>query len=571
MKHIDELKKILTRINGKGYKAYKDIQGSYDVGNYVLNIEHVQGDPYAAPSRISVHVPMSLAGFPEDTFKNRSREIALRDFITRCFHRATQDTGGKARGTGKSGIIAIDSPGQEILERTSIFVSPAQVEARFTMGLPAFGRKIAGTHAIEMFFRELPDIISQSLIFENLDISSLYIHIDTAEDADFLRDDLARSGLIGFVYDGAVLPRKSGIDSRPMNVDRVIPFISPESLRSHFTLPNRGKISGMGIPQGVTLIVGGGYHGKSTLLNALELGIYNHVPGDGREYVVTRNDAVKIRAEDGRSIERTCITPFISNLPFGQDTDAFSTEDASGSTSQAANIIEAIEAGAGVLLIDEDTSATNFMIRDHRMQELVSKDNEPITPFIDRVHQIYTDRGVSTVLVIGGSGDYFDVADLVICMTEYRPGNVTDESKEIAARHVAERTRENDGPFGNTRDRIPLPESFDASRGKREVKISSKGLHSILYGSHHIDLGAVEQLVDISQTRSIGDAIHYATRFMDGNRTLREVVDTVLQYIESRGLDLLGPWPAGDYAAFRGIELACAINRLRTLRVIQKK
>ena len=571
MKTAEDLRRTLHRIDRRGYKAYKDIEGVYDCGDYILFVDHAQGDPFASPSRVRVRVPQKVAGFPKGTYRSRSREIALRDFLTRRFLDACRKFCRGNRGTGHSGLISIDRPGQEILERTSAFVTELYVEARFVMGLPAFGRSVAGRHAEAMFFEELPQIVRASLFFKNLDEKTLYEHIETAEDADFLRDHLEELGLVAFVADGAILPRASGVDPRPLTKGRVVPFESPESLRVRVELPNRGAITGMGIPKGVTLIVGGGYHGKSTLLRALELGIYNHIPGDGREFVVTNPYTVKIRAEDGRRIEKVDISPFIANLPFGQDTRAFSTDDASGSTSQAANIMEALEVGAKVLLIDEDTSATNFMIRDHRMQELVSKDKEPITPFIDKVRQLYRDLGVSTVLVIGGSGDYFDVADCVICMVEYKPYDVTEQARAIAEKYKAERKPEGGEHFGRITERVPLAHSFDPSKGKREVKISSKGLQSIAFGTHNIDLGAVEQLADISQTRAIGDAIYYATRYMDGKRTLREIVEAVLKDIEEKGLDVLSPTrPVGDYARFRGLELAAAINRLRTLSVRQR-
>jgi len=325
----------------------------------------------------------------------------------------------------------------------------------------------------------------------------------------------------------------------------------------------------MGIPEGVTLIIGGGYHGKSTLLDAIKLGVYNHIPGDGREFVVAVKNAVMIRAEDGRRIEGVDISPFISNLPFGRNTESFCSDDASGSTSQAANIMEALEAGARALLIDEDTSATNFMIRDHRMQELIVKDLEPITPFIDRVRQLYKNYGVSTILVIGGSGDYFDVADHIISMKEYTPEDVTSAAKDVAEKYRTGRKCEGRRTFGDFNVRIPLKESFDPSRGKREVRISAKGLLSIAFGMHHIDLGAVSQLVAVSQTKAIGDAIHYATRYMNGKRTLKEVVDCILSDIDTSGLDVLSTVRFGDYAAFRGYELAAAMNRLRTLKVLQ--
>jgi predicted ABC-class ATPase len=465
----------------------------------------------------------------------------------------------------------MDSPGQEILERTAVLISSDWVEARFVLGLPAFGRRIAAKQAEEMLFSELPRVVEDSLLFKNLSSEDLSQHIETAEDADFMRSQLEPMGLVSFVADEAVLPRASGIDPRPLTKGYVKKFKSPDFLRVRIQRPNAGDITGMGIPKGVTLIVGGGYHGKSTLLNAVETGIDNHIPGDGREWVVTDPEAVKIRAEDGRRIEKVDISPFISDLPLGKDTRSFCTEDASGSTSMAANTIEALEMGASALLIDEDTSATNFMIRDHRMQELVSKDKEPITPFIDKIRQLYQDKNVSTVLVIGGSGDYFDVADCVICMIEYQPHDLTREAALIADKYKAERKTEGGDNFGGFKQRIPLSRSFDPRKGKRPVKIRARGRSTIQFGTHTIDLSSVEQLVDPSQVRAIGDAIHYACKYMDSTQTLNQVIQQVMKDIEEQGLDVLHPNPRGDYAKFRALELAEAINRLRTLNVSQEE
>ncbi|NYT12552.1 MAG: ABC-ATPase domain-containing protein [Methanomassiliicoccales archaeon] len=569
MKREIDLRNTLSRIDGRGYKAYLDIRGEYNFDLFTLIIDHVQGDPFATPSRVRVMVPQRLAGFPKETFAGKSRSIALRDFITRRFYESARQYSKGSRGMGKGGLIAIDRPGQEILERTSAFIDPGKVEVRFVMGLPAFGRRVAGTHAISMFMEELPSIVRASLLFESMNERALFQHIKAAEDADFLRDSLDGMGLVAFVADGAVLPRASGVDPRPLRTGNVVGFRSPRSLRMEVNLPNAGKVSGMGIPRGVTLIVGGGYHGKSTFLNALELGVYNHIPGDGRELVVTDPTAMKIRAEDGRRIEKTDISPFIDNLPFGRDTVQFSTEDASGSTSQAANIVESLEVGSSLLLIDEDTSATNFMIRDQRMQELVSKEKEPITPFVDKVRQLHSDLGVSTILVIGGSGDYFEVADRVICMIDYLPHDLTDEARNVAERYRTQRIQEGGDAYGSLTHRIPLARSFDPSKGRRDVKISSKGLQSITFGTHNIDLGEVEQLVDSSQTRAIGDAIYYAMGLMREHMTIKELVSRVMEDISKRGLDVLSERPVGDYALFRAQELAAAINRLRTLEVYQ--
>ncbi len=562
----DDLRRILNRIDGKGYPAYKDIRGKYEFPGFTLLVDHVQGDPFAAPSRLRVQVPQEAAGYPPDTFNKRSRRIALADFLTRAFDAACSQLSSR-RGTGKSGLIAIDRPGQQVLERTSVLVDEEAVEARFVVGLPAAGRRVLGRQAAAMLFDDLPRVVASALHFSANNRVALYRHIKAAEDADWLRSQLAANGLVAFVADGAVLPRRSGVDDRTLRKG-AIPFQSPALLRVEFDLPNAGPVAGMGIPAGVTLIAGGGYHGKSTLLNALERGVYNHIPGDGRELVVTDEGAVKIRAEDGRAVSGVDISPFIGALPNDADTRQFSTANASGSTSQAANIVEALEAGARVLLVDEDTAATNFMIRDHRMQELIAKEREPITPFIDKVRQLYDERGVSTALVMGGSGDYFDVADTVIAMDAYVPRDVTDQARAIAQKYRAERRQEGGDHFGQVMARVPLAESLDPRKGRREVKISARGMKTILFGISDIDLTAVEGLVHPSQLNAIGQALYYARqRYMDGRRTLPEILDAVMADVDRDGLDALDRRVVGDLARFRRYELAAALNRLRTLRV----
>ncbi|HHW55585.1 MAG: ABC-ATPase domain-containing protein [bacterium] len=570
MKGREELERILARIDGKGYKAYKDIQGSYLFDTYILHIDHVQGDPFAAPSRLRVRVDQRHARIPAEFYNTPARRVACADFLTRSFARAIEEVAGGSRGTGKSGLIAIDRCGQEILERTAMVVTDEYVEARIVLGLPARGRTVLGKEARAMLFEELPAIVEASLLYKSIDGKSLRKHVEVKEDQVYLRSKLPEYQLAAFIADGSVLPRESGISDRPLRGEGVVPFVSPPELAVEITLPNAGPVKGMGIPQGVTLIVGGGYHGKSTLLRALERGVYDHIPGDGRELVVTLSTAVKIRAEDGRRVEKVDISPFINNLPNQQDTVDFSTPNASGSTSQAANIMEALEVGAKVLLMDEDTSATNFMIRDVRMQQLVAKEKEPITPFIDRVRQLWLELGVSTVLVLGGSGDYFDVADTIIMMDTYRPRQVTELAKEIAREFGTGRLSEGGGKFGRIKERSPLPRGLDPSRGGK-TKIQARGLHTIQYGNWDIDLSGLEQLVDASQTRAIGEIIHYAARkYINGRATLRQVLEQVEGDIENKGLDIISPYYGqnpGDFARPRLLEVAAAINRLRSLSV----
>ncbi len=563
----EDLRKIFMRIDRKGYKAYKDIEGAYDYVHFTLFIDHVQGDPFASPSRIRVEVKMAKAGFPSDMWDSRLKKIALEDCLARQFSFVIRKACKGKRGIGKSGLIDIDSNRQEVLERNSVNIDDQKIEVRFVVGLPAAGRTVLGIEAIAMFLQEIPQIVEQSLFLRNLKTHELRTHIKTAEDQGVLRRWLEGKGLVAFVANGSILPRRSGVDDRPLQMS-VVPFKSPYELEVEVELPNRGILKGMGIPQGVTLIVGGGFHGKSTLLNAIELGVYNHISGDGREYIATREDAVKIRAEDGRNIEKVTISPFISNLPLKRDTFQFSTENASGSTSQAANIVEAIEMGAKFLLIDEDTSATNFMIRDERMQELVAKEKEPITPFIDKVQKLYKDYGVSTLLVMGGSGDYFDVADTVIMMDAYRPCCVTERAKEIASRHEVKRIDEGGSSFGEFSQRKPRTSSFDAQRGRREVKIDAKGLKRIFYGEDSIDLSCLEQLVDIGQTRCMGFLIYYyAKHYLDKTKNLKEGLEKAMRDVEEEGFDILLPYKVGNLALPRIYEVSGAINRMRCLKV----
>jgi predicted ABC-class ATPase len=566
MTNQENLRQLLLQLDNRGYKAYKAIQGSYEFPDFTLIVDRVQGDPFASPSQVRVQLPQSVAGFPRNLYQSRSREIALRDYLTRQFDHVARDISNR-RGSGNSGLIAIAPVGQSVLERTSAFVTDELVEVRFIVGLPARGRTIAGRQAAEMLCDDIPDIVDQALKYRQLDAAAIEHHVETVEDADWLRQQLLEHGLVAFIPDGAILPRRSGVDNQPLSADAVA-FQSPETPRVEFTCPNRGLITGMGIPVGVTLIVGGGYHGKSTLLRAIELGVYNHIPNDGRELVVTNPAAVKIRAEDGRSIASIDISPFINQLPQGRSTSQFSTTNASGSTSQAANIMEALEAGAKLLLVDEDTAATNFMIRDRRMQQLIAKDKEPITPFIDKVRQLYTDYAVSTILVMGGSGDYFDVADTVIAMENFQPQDVTEKAKAIALANRTERTPEGGKRFGEITPRIPLGESIDPSRGHREVKLKVRDVDEVVFGTEEIDLGAVEQIVERGQLRAIAEAIVYAKRqYINERYTLPEILNRVMTDIESQGLDVLTNMPEGDLVLFRRFELAAVLNRLRTLKV----
>jgi predicted ABC-class ATPase len=578
---LEDLRRDLARIDGRAYPAYKDLRGSYDLGDLTLHVDRVQGDPFAAPSRLRVRVPREHARLPEELMTKASHRIALADFLSRRMRDALSDRapGRGRRGSGKSGAVSIDAGGQEVLERSALRLDPGFVEARLEVGLPAAGRRILSREAEHLLTEVVPEAARAGLRWKELPQDEARGFVACVENQQSVRSRLGDLGLVAFVADGSLLARVSGASDRPLR-EGAIPLRAPESLRVQVDVPHgipaqagSSTWTGLGIPRGVTLIVGGGYHGKSTLLKALERGVYPHLPGDGRERVVSVADAVKVRAEEGRCVTGVDVHGFISDLPFGRATDCFATADASGSTSQAANIVEAMELEASCLLVDEDTSATNFLIRDARMQSLVAKEREPITPLLDRVRELYERFGLSTVLVMGGCGDYFDVADTVIWMREYQPHDATHEAGAVARAHPSGRRTEAETPLAPVAPRTPLADSLDPSQGRRDVKISARGLDEIVFGTETIDLRAVEQLVDPSQTRAVGHALELArTRLMNGKRTLGEVVRALDEILDADGLDGLEPFHRrdthpGNYARPRGLEIAAALNRLRSLRV----
>lgn len=344
-------------------------------------------------------------------------------------------------------------------------------------------------------------------------------------------------------------------------------FQSPEEMEVEITLPHRGVIRGMGIRKGITLIVGGGYHGKSTLLKALEFGVYNHIAGDGREYVITDSTAVKLRAEDGRSIKKTDISMFINDLPNGKDTTHFYTEDASGSTSQAANVVEAMEAKAGVMLIDEDTSATNFMIRDELMQRVIHRDMEPITPFIERIRELYEEEGISTVIVAGSSGAYFHIADCIVQMDRYMPKDITQTAKK-----EAEQFPQLSGPKEKAKKPAfaRKPQQGREWKGNDRIKMKTLGKEAISINRETIDLRYVEQITDSEQVTALGYCVKYAQRhLLDGTRTLQEVVAMLEEKIEKESLAALceSTSSVASLARPRTQEIFACFDRYRGLKL----
>jgi len=540
MKTSEELRAELRAIDHRSYPAYKSLAGGWSFGSYILNIEHVQGDPFAAPSQLSVAVDRRTTGFPEGCYASRWTRTALEDYLLRRFGRQAGRFSHQAKGSGKSGVLAVTCPGQEVLERTDCEVRGGAVTLRFEVGFPANGRTINARELEKILFDFIPVCVEQALRYANTPKEELTRVIHLAEDRHFIRKELKRLELTAFVADGSVLPRESGVSDRPMK--DAVPFRSPESMAVTLELPHRGQLRGMGIRRGITLIAGGGYHGKSTLLKALERGVYDHIAGDGREYVITDDTAVKIRAEDGRKVTDADISLFINCLPSGRDTTRFSTLDASGSTSQAANIMEALEAGSQALLMDEDTSATNFMVRDELMQSVISREQEPITPFLERAGDLWQKAGVSLILVVGSCGAYFHVADRVIQMDAYRARDISAQARAALEGRPAPALSAPGFHLPAGRRVIDLSGVVQTRKNyqgdgfrKERLKVKRFGKTAFSVGDRELDLRYVEQLVDGGQTQALAYMVRYAREHLAG-RDVASVVRELSKVIEEKGL-----------------------------------
>lgn len=578
------LASTLHNLDGRSYGNLKQIRGRYTFGPVTVFIDRVQADPFASPSKVRVRVDRADAKFPLNLTTDRADRIAAADYLLRAGNEVLAKLDQRA--------LILGRPRQEVLERTNILIDDAGFEARLLVNLPARGRRILGHQAADILTRDLPEFAERLFLFDRWSdapagrggntpapsAKGLADHVQLHRDQLELRSHLGEAGLIGFVGNGAILPRTSGHSDLPMKSFDAVAFTSPPELEHTVELSSGRTVTGMGIPRGVTVIVGGGYHGKSTILRALERGVYPHIAGDGREWVISDPTATSIRAEDGRAVTGDDISAFINNLPSGTDTRSFSTTNASGSTSQAANLVEAIEAGAQTLLIDEDTSATNFMIRDERMRALIPAEREPITPFVDRVRPLLTRQGVSTVLVAGGSSAFFEVADHVIALDAYVPSEVTTKAHDLVGvtaadlDPAAELNRDpgtsSDSPVFAAAPRVPTAMALRPASKTKTAR--AKGSDRIQFGRDFIDLIAIAQLVDAQQASGVAEALEYLAEIFDGRTSLTHALAEIEDMLDAQGLDgITGHRDhPGHITRPRGQEIAAALNRYRGLRLV---
>ncbi|EJG2018475.1 ABC-ATPase domain-containing protein [Vibrio parahaemolyticus] len=543
---MDQLTATLKKIEKQNYRAYQQIKGQYDFTDFTLFIDHVQGDPYASASRFRATRAWSLTGLEWLKDESPAFQRAARDFIARSFEQFAK----------QENTVSIALNGQTVLDSTAVLFTEEGIELRFRVNLPAEGRSVLGKKANNILTFHLPKFIRRATLERELDREAMVKHCQVVEDQSALREQLEAHNLVAFVANGSVLPRIAGNCDLPMK--EAVEFTAPESLQVTLHAPNKGYVTGLGIPKGITLIVGGGFHGKSTLLNAIERSIYDHIPGDGREYIVTDQKAMKIRAEDGRCVHHLNLSNYINHLPMGKDTADFSTQDASGSTSQAAWLQESIEAGATSLLIDEDTSATNFMIRDERMQALVAKGDEPITPLVDRIGQLRDELDISTIIVMGGSGDYLDVANTVIQMHDYQAVDVTEKAKQVIAQHPTQRHNESEESLQTFRPRALNRVALMNILTDGKFRVSAKGKDSLRFGKEFADLSALEQIESADEVNAIG-WLWFQLAQLPGwcNNPAKEIEEM-----------LSGEWHAslpkqGDLAKPRTLDVMAALNRMR--------
>ncbi|GAB7360988.1 hypothetical protein MBLNU230_g0971t1 [Neophaeotheca triangularis] len=573
----DQLAAVLRSVDGQSYPAYKQLLGKFthQGPDFTLAVDHVQGDAYAPPSRVRAIMPWNQTGFPSDYLQNQVRRIALGDYVTRmatAFIRGQHLDQGNA-GSGwsgpKGGAFNINAAGQEVLPRTSAVITGEEtIELRFTVALPAAGRSCLGQQAFQILGVNLVKLVSQSLLHSNLDQAALRKHVISVENQHHLRNQLQAKGLIAFVANGSILPRASGASSAPMK-SNVVPFESPKEHKVTMTLNDGTKVTGMGIPKGITLLTGGGFHGKSTLLEAIELGVYDHIPNDGRELIVSDPAAVKIRAEDGRSVTGIDISPFIRKLPGGKDTKQFTTTDASGSTSMAANIQEALEAGSTTLLIDEDSSATNLLVRDQRMQKLIQ--NEPITPLVSKVRALYAQHGVSTIMVVGGLGDWLSVADHIICLDSYLPRSLKSEAEAVLAEYPVQLHQdETYGTLPSRSVQLQLP-------GDKPPLASSKHFISVKpaikdpvsdpsAAADGIDLSGLDQIVEVGQARTVAHCLQTTRKATEFQAISLPSLLAEVEKDVSLDKCLPGSLQNGDLVAARRFEIAAVLSRFRGLK-----
>ena len=558
--YMKALYQKIRSLQGKNYGLYKSLADrSWDFGDFVLEFLHVQGDPYAPASRVMIKASLLMLGFPSEWGGTFERRLALSDYLYRRLSALVRE-----KYPDRDAAVVFDTAGPEMLVRNALWVDNGELRACLQVRLPGDGRKIQAEAAAEILTMVLPDLVSAALYNSGESKKDgvepeLVEHYRVLAERKEILSQLEERGLCAFVPDGAVLPRASGLSELPM--DGAVPFVAPEEMA--VTLVANGReIRGMGIPKGITVISGGAFHGKSTLLQALTKSV------DGREGIVVSESAVRVGVEDGRSVRGTDLSQFVRDLPGGISTKNFTTACASGSTSEAANLMEAMEAGSDVFLIDEDSSAVNFLIRDVRVRKLLGDDREPLIPLTDRIREI---KNRSFILVAGACGDFLDLADNIIVMASYKAecARINGKNKivpglpafvEPQCRDFAEYVK----PL--------LPSLRPASAVERQVKVKISGDTLLQIGFLVSDTSKAGALVDKQQRFGAGfmllNLCQNAASNNDANgesakATIMERINALCEKIKNVGFRNLPQGLSREMSLPRPIDIACVLYRLR--------
>jgi len=564
--------KIRT-LNGKNYGLYKSLaEKPWDFGDFVLEFLHVQGDPYAPASRVTIRAKLQILGYAAEWGGTFERRLALSDFLHRKLSRLVQE-----KYPDKDAAVIFDVAGPEMLVRNSLWIDNGELRACLQVKLPGEGRKIQAELAAEILTMVLPDLVSAGLYYDRSDEGALQEHYRVLAERKEILSQLDAQGLCAFVPDGAVLPRASGLSEMPL--ESAVPFTAPEEMAVTLNVCGR-EIRGMGIPKGISVITGGAFHGKSTLLQALTRSVYPHIPGDGREGIVIDETALRIGVEDGRSVRCTDLSMFVRDLPGGVSTKNFNTLSASGSTSEAANLLEAMEAGSQTFLIDEDSSAVNFLIRDIRVRKLLGNDREPLIPLTDRIKDLAA-AGFSFILVAGACGDYLDLADNIIVMANYKAECAKFTPAPSTSSWRGEAPTGSTEPAEVTKPRafatymLPLQKSVrPTSAVERQVKVKLAGDTLLQIGFLVSDTSRLNTLVDKQQRFGAGflllnllqNAASNTDADSSGNtaaQSVAGVAQKLCDNIKNVGFRNLPQGMSREMSLPRPVDIACVAFRLR--------
>lgn len=568
MRDKREFDAILQQIDGHHPSEYSRLTGDFDFTRFVLhNISIATLESGRSDSLFVLHVPQLIAGFPESLQSTPIRRTALEDYLVRKLDEAAQRVFHQmSRGHGEC-RISVARPGQKILPRSSVVMAEDYVEARVMIRLPVVSGAISADEVREIFFLQLPEVVNSALIHCYLDEKELAVFVSAMEDADAIRRDLVARGLVSFVATGSSLNRKVGTDLPAGDTARL--EVAPE-LENTVATPNFGALRGLTIPAGVTLVIGDNYSGRAELIAALAAGIYNHVPGDGRERVISVPDAVYVMADPGRSVQKVDISPF-----FVKNDDPalrqFTTTSATPAESLMAGVIEALHVGAQTLFFDESTAEPSFLAMDNGLSNLSEAWSGKMVSLSDRVRQIADELRVNVVVgACACSSEFIPVADTVLLIENYRVTDVTKKARELGLAR-SNRAARCDLPTPNEPVRWVIPSSLDPSLGREDAVIQTFGASRLQFGRTFIDLSSVPQIADDHQTMAIGLLLYHAKlHHLDDSRPVSAILDLLDQDLTQEGMDAITRDLRGDLARPRRFEVAAVLNRMSPLRIMAR-